>query len=134
MNEAEYIRQQVQAWFAKGDNDLKTAEIVIREENPPTDTICFHCQQTAEKHLKGFLVQHSVSFPKTHDLHYLLSLCLRVSEEFKEIEDELGALSSYAIETRYPADIPILYPLTEAKSAIAAAKVVADFVKGKSSQ
>ena len=48
----------VKEWFRKGDNDLKNAEIVIQSDDPPTDTICFHAQQCAEKYLKGFLTLH----------------------------------------------------------------------------
>lgn len=40
-------------WFKKADNDLKNAKIVIEAEEPPTDTVCFHCQQTADKFRVG---------------------------------------------------------------------------------
>ena len=30
--------------------------------------ICYHCQQAAEKYLKGFLVSKYIPFEKTHDL------------------------------------------------------------------
>ena len=33
---------------------------------------CYHCQQCAEKYLKGFLVSRSVEFRPVHDLLYLL--------------------------------------------------------------
>jgi HEPN domain-containing protein len=33
----------------KSENDLRTAEIVLSTENPPTDAIYFHAQQCAEK-------------------------------------------------------------------------------------
>ena len=37
-------------WVIKAENDLK-ASIAIYEyyEDPPTDMICYHCHQTAEK-------------------------------------------------------------------------------------
>ena len=48
----------VKAWFKKAENDLINAENTIKMESPPTDTICFHAQQCAEKYLKGFLTFH----------------------------------------------------------------------------
>jgi hypothetical protein len=40
--------------------------------NPPLlDVAAFHCQQAAEKLLKGFLVHASVDFGKMHDLEKL---------------------------------------------------------------
>ncbi len=56
----------VRAWFKKAENDLINAENTIKMDAPPTDTICFHAQQCAEKYLKGFLTFHQIGFPKTH--------------------------------------------------------------------
>ena len=38
----------------------------------------FHCQQAAEKALKGFLTFHQRPFGKTHDLRELGKTCLIV--------------------------------------------------------
>ena len=39
-------------WLLKGENDLKAAEgIYGYYKQPPTDTICYHCHQVAEKSL-----------------------------------------------------------------------------------
>ena len=32
-------------WMAKADNDLRSAEYLLKMEDCPTDTICFHAQQ-----------------------------------------------------------------------------------------
>ncbi|MBN2105766.1 HEPN domain-containing protein [bacterium] len=56
----------VNAWIKKAENDLITAEHTMLMDNPPTDTICFHAQQCAEKYIKGLLVFLQVHFPKTH--------------------------------------------------------------------
>jgi HEPN domain-containing protein len=44
-----------QEWIKKAQNDLESAKILYREKGP-TDSLCFHCQQAVEKHLKAFLV------------------------------------------------------------------------------
>ena len=50
----------VKAWFKKAENDLVNAEHTMTMTEPPTDTVCLHAQQCAEKYLKGFfsLSQH----------------------------------------------------------------------------
>ncbi len=129
MDEIEFRQKRVLQWFAKGDNDLRNAQIVIAAEQPPTDTICFHCQQAAEKYLKGFLVANGVDFSRVHDLNYLLSLCRQVNEDFAAIVEETSTLTGYAVLARYPLDIPIEYSLEEAQEALLAAQRVVDFVR-----
>ena len=43
-------------WLAKAKNDLLNADNNLRSEIIPYDTVCFHCQQAAEKILKAYLV------------------------------------------------------------------------------
>jgi len=61
----------------------------------------FHAQQTIEKCLKALLSYYGVSYPKTHDLAQLLSLCLEngiiIPEEFSSLAD----LTDFAVEYRY---------------------------------
>jgi len=80
-DKGEIIRELTLSWFKKGDNDLKTAQHCLSLEPPPTDTICFHAQQCAEKYLKGFLSFHQIYFPKTHDIENLVKLCSEIGPE-----------------------------------------------------
>lgn len=89
-------------WMRKGENDLKTARLVLAAEDGPLDTVCFHAQQLAEKALKALLTHQKIRFSKTHSLQLLLDL-LAVAD----LEQYRGAciiLSGYAIEARYPGD------------------------------
>ncbi len=115
-------------WFAKADHDLRAAEIIRGDEEPPTDTVCFHCQQAVEKYLKGYLVQQRISFPKTYDVDFLLEQCIKFNSAFEKIRSLVAYVSEYAIEPRYPADIPIAYSLAEAKGALDVAKQIKLFV------
>lgn len=114
----------VKAWFKKAENDLITAEHTMKISNPPTDTICFHAQQCAEKYLKGFLTFHEIDFPKTHSLEDLVLLgkqaVTSIESELKEVE----ILSSYGVEARYPGEIYYDIPVEDAKEAIEIAKKV----------
>jgi len=48
-------RDLVHAWLIKALNDLRTARAVGNLAEGPLDTAIYHCQQAAEKALKGFL-------------------------------------------------------------------------------
>jgi HEPN domain-containing protein len=47
--ELELARQ----WMTKAANDLLNADNNLNAETIPLDTVCFHCQQAAEKLLKA---------------------------------------------------------------------------------
>lgn len=120
----------VMEWFKKADNDLKAAEAIIEIKSPPTDTICFHCQQCAEKYLKGFLIFYEIEFEKTHDLHQLLDLCKQVDKSFDELRAAADMLNPYAVEIRYP-DNFYEYSIDEAREAISLARKIKKFVLEK---
>ena len=51
-------------WLLKAENELKAAKAIYNYyEEPPTDMVCYHCHQTAEKALKGYLVYRQINFP-----------------------------------------------------------------------
>lgn len=48
-------------WLAKAKNDLLNADNNLKADEVPYDTVCFHCQQAAEKLLKAYLVVYLVN-------------------------------------------------------------------------
>jgi HEPN domain-containing protein len=56
----------------------------------------FHCQQAAEKALKGFLTWHSCTFRKTHNLEEIGEQCLTIDPSLRELVDQTVPLSEYA--------------------------------------
>lgn len=123
------IRQYVQAWISKANNDLKNAEIILaaETESPPLDTVCFHCQQAAEKYLKGFLVFHGKNFPFSHNLADLVVVCMEVDESFAAIRRKAETLTPFAVEVRYPDDF-YMPTLQEAEDAYAIAEEIRNYV------
>ena len=96
-------KEVIKLWLAKAESDLKTAQILIKDKDPPTDSICFHAQQAVEKLLKAYLTYFDIKVPKTHDIATLLKLCLEVDKDFKELDlEKLEELTFYAVELRYP--------------------------------
>lgn len=121
-------REIVARWLSRADHDIDTARTMLQVENPPTDVVCFHCQQAAEKCLKAFLVSLGREFPRTHDVMRLLALCTTEDDGFRDLEEDLMALVDYAVEVRYVDDWREI-PFDEAESALAAADRVMGFVK-----
>ncbi len=46
----------VKSWLTKANHDLGSARQLSHGPDPYFDTAIYHCQQAAEKALKGFLV------------------------------------------------------------------------------
>lgn len=117
-------------WLARAEHDLRTAETMLGQPDAPTDIVCFHCQQCAEKVFKAWLVNTETDFPKTHDLQRLLSLCVQGDATFRELEECAVSLADYAVETRYVDDWREIPP-EEAAKALDWAKMAMDFVRCK---
>jgi HEPN domain-containing protein len=117
-------------WLIKANNDLKVAEneIQLAPQDMVTDAICFHCQQAVEKYLKAFLIFKQIDFDKSHKLEYLLELCIEKDIDFSQIE--LGDLSFYAVEVRYPDDFYIPTE-NEARENLDIARKVKEFILQK---
>lgn len=89
-------------WLEYARTDLRTAEFLKNMEPVPHAVICFHCQQTAEKAMKGFLILHGQEPPRIHDLEILCNLCNKIQAGFLQYETACVELTQYAVVARYP--------------------------------
>ena len=122
MKGAEAVTAVVREWLVKAEGDLLTASHTLKlGRRCPTDAVCFHAQQCAEKYLKALLVLRRIDFPKTHDLEALAAR-LRNGAKPQLSPDDLARLKRYATATRYPGAEEIR--LAEARGALAAARRV----------
>ena len=97
-------RSLVQNWLHKAQRDLATARKLGAGPDPYFDTAIYHCQQAAEKSVKGFLVFHDQRFEKTHDIR-LLTVQAAVIEPRMAEWAEIGLhLTPYAAAFRYPSE------------------------------
>ena len=120
-------RRQAGQWLAKARGDLESARILFQAESPQPGTGLFHCQQAAEKALKGWLTFHEIPFLKTHDLAVLLNLCAAREKGFQQWQENLPRLTPFATESRYPGDA--LEPAAEdIREAEKLAREVVEFV------
>jgi len=92
----------------------------------PDEVICYLCQQSAEKYLKAFIFSQDIEPEKTHDLEYLLEICIKYNQEFSSLLSNAYILKRYAVLPRYPNELEINND--DMKNAISNAKKIQEFV------
>lgn len=122
-------REWVRSWLTKAHSDLRSARLLATLDEAAADTTVFHCQQAAEKSLKGYLAFRDQPLERTHDLDRLLELAAGLESAFASIETQADVLNPYATAYRYPSTLE--YPLpsvAEVKTALDYAQAIYDFV------
>jgi HEPN domain-containing protein len=98
-------RALVRNWLKKARRDLLSAKRLARGNDPYLDTAIYHCQQSIEKSVKGWLVYHDQSFEKTHDLRWLVTLASEIETKFANWFEIAEQMSPYATAYRYPGEV-----------------------------
>ena len=115
-------------WLSFAYEDLLSAEAL--HEKSLYNSSAYHCQQSAEKSLKAFLVFKNSSIPRTHNVVHLLQLCGVHEKDFKKIMINTARLEPFSTATRYP-DNFIEVAKDKSLMLIADAKKILDFVVSK---
>jgi len=92
-------------WLIKARKDLRSAEHGLTASPPLLEDVLFHCQQAAEKALKGFLTWHDIPFRKTHSLEEIGQQCITIDPTMRELLDRVVPLTEYAWKFRYPGEV-----------------------------
>ncbi|MEA3342478.1 MAG: HEPN domain-containing protein [Chloroflexota bacterium] len=74
----------VRDWLVKAQRDLSSARKLATEPDPYLDTAVYHCQQAAEKAVKGLLVFYGQRFKKVHNVQFLITQALPFAPELAE--------------------------------------------------
>jgi HEPN domain-containing protein len=128
MNVPPEVVEVLRQWVRKAEHDIEAANrIMAIEDGCPFDTVCFHCQQAAEKYLKGLLTYLGIQAPRTHDLKALAALT-PLEQRFPIPVEDLAQLNPYAVDLRY-ADDWREPQLNDAKRALALALQVRTVVR-----
>jgi len=93
------------SWFEKAQKDLRYAQIDLAADPPAPEDALYHCQQAAEKALKGFLVWYDQPFPRTHDLGKLGNQAAGLDQTLEPLIEEVVELTKYAWIFRYPGEV-----------------------------
>lgn len=94
--------KQIKLWLAYAKTDLSAAKSLAKKKDEFPHIIAYHCQQSAEKSLKGFLILNHNPYPKTHDLVVLLNLCQSPDPAFKKLLPAVRVLNPLYLEEKYP--------------------------------
>lgn len=119
--------REVGQWLQKASHDLSAARHLLERVPPLSDIAVYHCQQTAEKASKAFLMEKDTFFGKMHDLDALVASRASMDPAFAVLSEPAAILTPYAVLFRYPTGQPDP-PVDEAWQAAELARQVLDLV------
>jgi HEPN domain-containing protein len=102
---AEPVLVAARGWLLKAEHDLASARKLASEPDPYLDTAIYHCQQAAEKALKGWLTYRGVRFDRTHDVRHLVAHAAEHEPAFRHLAEAGQVLTPYASAYRYPDEV-----------------------------
>jgi len=94
--------EEARNWFEVASEDLRVTNACLRLTPPSLGNAAYHCQQAAEKVIKGLLVGSGVSFRKVHDLDELAGLASPLYPPLATDLDQCRRYSAWATDYRYP--------------------------------
>lgn len=92
-------------WMEYARTDLKAGYTLLRDPDHFPRHVCYLAQQAAEKALKAILVFLNMDYPYTHDLDRIRET-IPAGWRVKTTYPKLYGLTIWAVETRYPAEMP----------------------------
>jgi len=96
------LLKEIKEWFDIADDDLEAAKYLNTSHKPNYYIIYYHCSQSIEKYLKGYLMYNNVKFKFEHDLVYLNSECSKINKEFEKLNTNCSIITAGAKRLRYP--------------------------------
>ena len=87
--------------------DLRSAKILF-DNDADNEIVCFHCQQTLEKYLKGYIIAMTGELQEGHNLLKLCKKAMFHDNKFNEFLKDMAFVNVFYIETRYPALDPLI--------------------------
>ena len=95
-------RLMARRWLALAVEDLKVAGLCLDAREPVPHASAYHCQQAAEKLIKGLLVLADIPFTKTHNLRRLGTLAVPLYPRHEKLLSATYLFTSWAFDFRYP--------------------------------
>jgi HEPN domain-containing protein len=119
---------EADAWMAKAHNDLVCIRNNIAGSEVPTDAVCFHAQQAAEKAVKALIAARGNAPQRTHDLTTLLNDARAAGWSVDPLRTPCDVVNPYSVTARYPG-VNLDPNLAEAIACAAAGEEVVRMVK-----
>lgn len=114
-------------WITMAKKDYRAAQILL-EHGADNSLVCFHCQQAIEKYFKGYLLKKSNSLVEGHGLIKLCKLCESYHRDFHNFLKDVAFINEYYLETRYPADEPLIVSDEDTRECMAITEKVLNFI------
>src|SRR5438876_8817091 len=89
-------------WLRKAEDDRRTLLVLLGGRPRVHSVICFHCQQLAEKYLKGLMHERGLLVPRTYVCERLVSLLVPTDPTLKRFDRGARGLTPFAVDPRYP--------------------------------
>ena len=117
-------------WYKKSRDDMRAAEIL---ENAGADNslVAFHCQQSIEKILKGYILKNTHRLLDGHSLIYLIRQASKFDGDIRKYSKDCAFVNQFYVETRYPADVPDEVDESELKECLTIASDVMEHIMNK---
>jgi HEPN domain-containing protein len=97
------MKQASRNWVKKAEEDyLAAVDLARRRKKQLHNSVCFHCQQCAEKYLKARIEEAGLRILKSHDLESLLDTLLQVEPLWAALRPALQNMTDFAVDFRYP--------------------------------
>lgn len=108
--------EEARRWWKVAAEDRRVAQACLALDPPSLGNAAYHCQQSAEKLMKGLLVASGIGFRKVHDLDELASIAVPLFPALTTDLDRCRPFTSWATEYRYPPEDESPPPSPEAIS------------------
>jgi HEPN domain-containing protein len=97
------MKQATRDWVKKAEEDyLAALDLARRRKRQLHNSVCFHCQPSAEKYLKARIEEAGLRIPRSHDLESLLNILLQAEPLWAALRPGLQNLTDFAVDFRYP--------------------------------
>jgi HEPN domain-containing protein len=117
-------------WRILAERDMAVADHLATTMFPiPTEIIAFHCQQAAEKYLKGALVILGEEPPYIHDLDDLCSLAEKHRPSFVKIASLCTIITHFSVQPRYDRGLDLSE--VDMRIVLAHTKTIWDFMQNE---
>ena len=118
------VAREVARWLRYAREDLASAQALAASPDAPPRHAAWLAQQAAEKAIKAVLVATQTPFPFIHDLARLRAL-VPDGWGVRTVEADLALLTEFAVEARYPDDLPDVTSEEAGEGIVAAVAVLA---------
>lgn len=114
-------------WLDKAARDIRAARI-LKEHDCGNELTAFHSQQSIEKSLKAYIIAKSGVIINSHSLIFLCKEASKYQQDFSNYLKDSAFVNQFYIETRYPANDPMVVTDEEGDECIQIAERILDRV------